>query len=199
VDLFVFSLQVFVVLQCKSRLTQFATFIRNENAKAEDIAHVTRTMARAFLTAEEKRGVTAKTWNDTLVLLRATFQQLLPAGSINPFSGIPTRETETVFRKPFTPEELKAILDAASDDNFIRPILITGICTAMRRGDCCLLEWKDVDLGKRFISVKTAKTGQTVDIPIFPLLFDELSKPNADGTPKERKGYVFPKQAKMYE
>ena len=179
--------------QCKSRLTQFASFIRGENPKAEDIAHVTRTAARAFLNAEEKRGVTAKTWNDTLVLLRATFQHLLPAGSINPFSGIPTRETETVFRKPFTPEELKAILDAAKDDEFIRPILVTGVCTAMRRGDCCLLEWKDVDLGKRFITVKTAKTGQTVDIPIFPLLFDELSKQENKG-----KGYVFPEQARMY-
>ena len=29
---------------------------------------------------------------------------------------------------------------------FIRPIIVTGMCTAMRRGDCCLLEWKDVDL-----------------------------------------------------
>ena len=179
--------------QCMSRLAQFAAFVRGQNAKAEEIAHVTRTAARAFLNAEEKRGVTAKTWNDTLVLLRATFQHLLPAGSINPFSGVPTRETETVFRKPFTPEELKAILDAAHDDDFVRPVLVTGVCTAMRRGDCCLLEWKDVDLGKRFITVKTAKTGQTVDIPIFPLLFDELSKQESTG-----KGYVFPEQARMY-
>ena len=211
--------------QCMSRLAQFAAFVRGQNAKAEEIAHVTRTAARAFLNAEEKRGVTAKTWNDTLVLLRATFQHLLPAGSINPFSGVPTRETETVFRKPFTPEELKAILDAAHDDDFVRPVLVTGVCTAMRRGDCCLLEWKDVDLAKRFITVKTAKTGQTVDIPIFPLLYDELHeggggrkdgeirsskseiRKGADTSPRpspergegvERKGYVFPEQARMY-
>jgi integrase len=179
--------------QCQSRLKQFADFVRGQNSKAEEIAHVTRTMARAFLAAEEKRGVTAKTWNDTLVLLRATFQHLLPAGSINPFSGVPTRETETVFRKPFTPEELKAILDAAQDDAFVRPVLVTGVCTAMRRGDCCLLKWSDVDLEKRFITVKTAKTGQTVSIPIFPLLFDELVAREHDGA-----GYVFPKQAAMY-
>src|SRR5262245_62580404 len=104
----------------------------------------------------------------------------MPEGSINPLSGIPTRETETIFRKPFTPEELKAILDAAKDDEFLRPILVTGMCTAMRRGDCCLLDWKDVDLERGFITVKTAKTGQTVAIPIFPLLHDELS--NRGGT-----------------
>ena len=73
--------------------------------------------------------------------------------------------TETIFRKPFTPEELKAIVDAARENDFLRPILITGMCTAMRRGDCCLLKWKDVDLARRFITVKTNKTGQTVSIP----------------------------------
>lgn len=179
--------------QCQSRLKQFADFVRGQNCKAEELAHVTRTLARAFLDAEGKRGVTAKTWNDTLVLLRATCQHLLPAGSVNPFSGVPTRETETVFRKPFTPEELKAILDAAQGDEFVRPVLVTGVCTAMRRGDCCLLQWFDVDLEKRFLTVKTAKTGQTVSIPIFPLLFDELVARQKGG-----KGYVFPEQAAMY-
>ncbi len=186
--------------QCQSRLRQFAAFVRQQNSKAEEIVYVTRTAARAFLNAEEKRGVTAKTWNDSLVLLRATFQHLLPAGSINPFSGVPTRETETVFRKPFNPEELKAILDAGQSDGFIRPVLVTGVCTAMRRGDCCLLKWSDVDMEKRFITVKTAKTGQTVSIPIFPLLFDELcacARPSSDKSVCNE-GYVFPKQAAMY-
>jgi integrase len=186
--------------QCQSRLRQFADFVRRQNTKVEEIAHVTRTAAQAFLNEEEERGVTAKTWNDSLVLLRATFQHLLPAGSINPFSGVPTRETETVFRKPFTPEELKVILDAAQGDEFIRPVLVTGVCTAMRRGDCCLLKWSDVDLEKRFITVKTAKTGQTVSIPIFPLLFDELcacSRLSSSKTDRNE-GYVFPEQATMY-
>ena len=178
--------------QCRSTLARFAVFVRAQNAKAEEISHVTRDLARAFMEAEDSRGVTAKTWNDTLKLLRASYKYLLPAGSINPFSGIPTRETETIFRKPFTPEELKAIVDAAREDDFIRPILITGMCTAMRRGDCCLLKWKDVDLARRFITVKTNKTGVMVSIPIFPMLYDEL----ALRQPSE--AYVFPEQAKMY-
>jgi integrase len=178
--------------QCRSTLARFAVFVRAQNPKAEEISHVTRDLARAFMEAEDSRGVTAKTWNDTLKLLRASYKYLLPAGSINPFSGVPTRETETIFRKPFTPEELKAIVDAAREDNFIRPILITGMCTAMRRGDCCLLKWKDVDLARRFLTVKTNKTGVTVSIPIFPMLYDEL----ALRQPSE--AYVFPEQAKMY-
>ncbi len=178
--------------QCRSTLARFAAFVRAHNPKAEEISHVTRDVARAFMETEESRGVTAKTWNDTLKLIRAAFKYLLPAGSINPFSAIPTRETETMFRKPFTPEELKAIVDAARENDFIRPILITGMCTAMRRGDCCLLKWKDVDLARRFITVKTNKTGQTVGIPIFPMLYDELA------TRQSSEAYVFPEQAKMY-
>jgi len=183
--------------QCKSTLARFAVFVRQENPKAEEMAHVTRTLARAFMDVEAKRGVTGKTWNDTLKLLRATFKYLLPAGGINPFADTPTRETETVFRQPFTPEDLGAINEAAKADEFIRPIIIVGMCTAMRRGDCCLLEWNDVDLGTRFITVKTSKTGQTVSIPIFPMLQDEL-KAQAKDAGMKRDGYVFPKQAKMY-
>ncbi|MGZ4975183.1 MAG: hypothetical protein ACXWDN_20665, partial [Limisphaerales bacterium] len=42
--------------QCESRLKKFADFIRSDNSKALEMAHVTRTSARAFLDSEEKRG-----------------------------------------------------------------------------------------------------------------------------------------------
>jgi len=182
--------------QCQSTLKRFATFVHQENVKVTEIAHGTRPMARLFLDAESNRGITAKTWNDTLKLLRATLAHLLPAGAINPFSDLPTRETETVFRKPYSPEELAAILKAAIADEFTRPVLVMGICTAMRRGDCCLISWAAVDLKQHFITVKTAKTGQTVSIPIFPLLYEELKL----RTEKRKSDdmYVFPEQAQMY-
>ena len=183
--------------QCQSTLKRFAEFVRNENVKATEIANVTRSVAQSFLDAESKRGVTGKTWNDILKLLRTTFKHLLPIGAINPFSNVPTKETETIFRKPFSPEELAAIVEAARADEFMRPVLITGICTAMRRGDCCLLEWTKVELKSRFISVKTAKTGQVVSIPIFPLLYDELALWAKKRNANEK--YVFPEQAAMYQ
>ena len=103
-----------------------------------------------------------------------------------------------MFRQPFTPEELGAITEAARADEFIRPIIIVGMCTAMRRGDCCLLDWKDVDLANKFITVKTSKTGQTVSIPIFPMLQDELERRKRRKGRAKRDGYVFPEQARMY-
>jgi integrase len=134
--------------------------------------------AKAFMDAEAERGVSPKTWNDALKLLRATFKHLHPhlTDGMNPFHGLVTKATETVNREPFTVEELKAITEACAGDDFIRPVIVTGMCTAMRRGDCCLLKWEDVDLAAGFITVKTAKTGETVDIPVFPMLREELER-----------------------
>src|ERR1700722_15577944 len=109
--------------QCQSILKRFAKFVRSENPKAMEIAQVTRSIAHSFLNAESERGVPGKTWNDILKLLRATFNHLLPIGSINPFSNIPTKETETIFRKPFSPEELAAIVEVGRVDEFIRPVI----------------------------------------------------------------------------
>lgn len=182
--------------QCKKTLNRFSDFVNEQYPRTMEIARVSRTIARAFMEAESKRGVSGKTWNDTLKLLRATFKYVLPPGGINPFFAMPTRDTDTVFRIPYTPEELAAIAEAAKDEE-IRPIIILGICTAMRRGDCCLLEWKDVDLANRFITVKTSKTGQTVSIPIFPMLEDEL-KALAKKANGKLEGYVCPAMAKLY-
>ena len=186
--------------ECKAALRRFVGTVQKAHPKVAEIGQVTRTMAREYMEAESARGVTPRTWNGTLKLLRSTFRHLLPPGCLNPFADMPVRSMDTVFRKPFSPEELKAILDAGKDDDFIRPILVVGSCTAMRRGDCCLLKWEDVDLERRFITVKTAKTGQTVSIPVFPLLYDELmASAEKSGVKGEKpEGYVFPKQAEMY-
>ncbi len=179
--------------QCRSILTRFHAFMTEHHPHVSDITQVTKTMTEGFLNAEEARQISNSTWNDILKTVRGAFRHTLPAFHSNPFTGIPLRETHTIHRKPYSAEELKIILDAARGDDFVRPLVVTAMCTAMRRGDCCLLKWSDVDLVQRFITVKTSKTGETVEIPIFPLLYDELTvwvgKSDID---------VFPEQAKMF-
>lgn len=98
-------------------------------------------IARAFLKSEQARGA-AKTYNNILIFLRSCFESLKDEAGIakNPFAGTPTREEDTVFRKPFSTEELAAIVTATKSDPFIYPIVVTAICTVMRRGDGCLLQ-----------------------------------------------------------
>ena len=183
--------------QCRLRLKRFATWVAEHQPDATEFVAVKPETARAFMEEEAKREVSPKTWNDLLKLLRATFKHLHPhlSDGSNPFHGLVTKATETVNREPFTVEELKAITEACANDDFIRPVIVTGMCTAMRRGDCCLLKWTDVDLAAGFLSVKTAKTGETVDIPIFPMLAEELARAKARAGTSE---FCFPDPALMY-
>ena len=181
------------VAQCQGILSRFSAFVQRRHSGITYMEQITPRHVVEFLQSETDRGVTARTWNESLRVLRSAFTHLMPTSAPNPCNRIPSRERETVHRQPFSPEELRAILAAAQDDDFVRPLLTTAACTAMRRADCCTLRWEDVDLASGFVTVKTAKTGATVQIPIFPLLREELLKHG----PKQS-GYVFPEQASMY-
>ncbi len=174
-------------------ITSFVTFISENHPSAKTMTEITPKMARAFLDAEQAKGVSGRTWNSKLILLRSAFKRLSREAGIvsNPFSGIPTREENTVHRKPFSQEELKKIIDSA--DDFIRPIIVTGICTAMRLGDCCLLKWQDVDMDQGFVVVKSSKTGETAEIPLFPMLRNAIENQKKTESP-----YVFPEQAETF-
>ena len=73
----------------RRRLQTFADFIRKEYGKDKEMIDVTPKMAEAFLNAEEERGVSNKTWNDILILLRSAFHKLKREAGIteNPFDG----------------------------------------------------------------------------------------------------------------
>lgn len=185
-------------LQCRLRLERFAKFAAEHQKGVTEFIAVKPATAKAYMDAEAARGVAPKTWNDSLKLLRATFKHLHPhlSDGSNPFHGLVTKASETVNREPFTVEEMKAITETCAGDDFIRPIIVTGMCTAMRRGDCCLLKWAEVDMKAGFLSVETAKTGERVDIPIFPMLAEELSRAKAKAGNSE---FCFPEAARMYQ
>ncbi len=186
------------VENCKRTLGRFVAFMAEHAPRVKELGAVTGAHVRAFMQAEDARGITGRTWNVTLSLLRRVFRHLDPhAAALRDYlAGEPSREENTVHREPFAPEELKAVFDAAADDDFMRPLVICAASTAMRRGDVCLLRWRSVDLAGGFVTVKTGKTGASVEIPIFPPLRVELEKamPGARGP----SSYVWPDAADMY-
>lgn len=185
--------------QAESVVARFLAYLKTEYANVKEMADVQADMAEGFMKTEDRRGVSPKTYNNTLIFLRSCFQALARQSGLaeNPFAGLPTQEENTVHRKPFTSEELAAVTAQAKQDKFIGPVILTGICTAMRRGDCCLLKWEGIDLKDRFMSVKTIKTGESVRIPILPLLLDTLQEAEKNRQPGAI--YVFPEQATMYQ
>lgn len=187
--------------EAESIMRRFVSYLNTNYKNVNELGNVQAAMARAFMRAEETRGVSEKTYNNVLILLRSACHALREDAGLpkNPFEGIPTKEENTVHRKPFTTDELALIVEKAKADEFIGPIIITGICTAMRRGDCCLLKWESIDLQGLFIAVKTGKTGETVSIPIFPLFETVLREAKARADKASTKSpYVFPEQSVMY-
>lgn len=190
------------IAQIESLFGRFIDFLEEQYPKKKilEMADVRGHMALRFMNSVEERGVSGKTYNNELIALRSAFESLSKEASLfeNPFDGIPTKEENTVFRLPYDIDELSKIIEVAKRDehSFIRPIIIVGICTAMRRGDCCLLSPRSVDFEQKFIRVKTSKTGAVAQIPLFPLLEEELRNLNREEECMTE--YLFPEQAEMY-
>jgi integrase len=200
------------VEQSLATIKHFVKFIGDNHPSATTLDRVNRKMGEAWLASLEKDKICPATYSDKLVLMRSVFKVLRHGAGMawNPFEGLPTKNRQTTHRQPFTAAELKKIIENA--EPLLRPVLITGISTAMRRGDCCLLKWSDVDLDQGFVVVKTSKTGETAEIPIFPMLKEELEKaqaargqPAADSGQSKAGGgdgsleqYVWPEAAAMF-
>jgi integrase len=177
--------------QCGT-LKKFREFIEREYPAVQTLGQVTPRIAEHWLRHLEESGYAAATYNDKLHLLKGLFQKVGIHGGIisNPFAGCPTKIKTTVHHQPFTQEELNKILQHA--DEIMRPVFLVGMCTAMRQGDCCRLKWTDVDLLEGFITVTTSKTGETAEIPLFPILREAI-----ENQPRKSE-YVFPEIAALY-
>ncbi len=182
---------------CDAIFGRFVEFMRNRKPAAKHLYEVNAEDAAAFV-AVLQMTLARKSVRDNVKLLNKAFERFLPVGAVNPFAGLVGRraagESETIHRKPFSADELRAILDAAQEDGFMHPLIVTAACTGMRRGDVCGLVWENVDLKGGMLTVKTSKTGAGVEIPIFAPLRAVL-----EGLAKPHKGLVYPQAAEMLE
>lgn len=185
-------------INCKAVFARFVSFIEKQNPKAEFLYQVSPVDISAF-NSQISEQLSSKTCRDYLRLLQSTFGKLLPPGSSNPFldskvntTGSANISDDAIHRKPFSSQELRKILDAARDDDFLYPIITAAACSGMRRGDVCELKWSDVDLEAEMIVVKTSKTKKVVEIPIFAPLMEVLKKRIGNRSP-----FVFPEAELM--
>lgn len=176
--------------QCVSKLNKLTRFLNENYPKLTRIDQIRDQHIRAFLDTLEAEGVTGETWNKYLVTIKA----VLKRSGVPAAAEIIAKETETIFREPYSIEELGAILDAAKCDRLIYSLAVTAATTAMRRKDCCFLTWESVDFEENFITVKTSKTGVTVDIPMADLLIEVVKAQKGN-----KSEYIFPEAKELYE
>jgi integrase len=164
-------------VECVADINRFVQSISKGNGKVTDMASVTTGTAKEFMRAEQLLGVSPKRYNDVLKLLRSCFANLTKEAGLtnNPSDGTPTKELNTVHRRPFSENDLHAITEASKSEPMTHALIVVEATTAMRLGDCSKLCWKNINDERTYIDVKTAKTKRWITIPLFPLLRDVLA------------------------
>lgn len=147
-----------------------------------------------------KELLSPKTINTYQQTLSEVFKLLARDAGIvfNPFDAIPKLEKNAETREAFSEKELNLIRDNA--DDFILPLFVIAIATALREGDICTLKWSDIDFEKELIIRKMHKTGKYVEIPMIPPLKEyllELQEKMEEA--EDHSEYVLPEHARMYQ
>jgi len=178
-------------------LTNFASQIH-----VETVADVTEEVAQAFLSYYWNRGISPKTYNSVLDILRCVFR--LMNKDSNPFDGFKKKACHTEERVAFTVEQLQQIWDTLNSPNYhmlhkdeMIVLYKLALYTGARCGDLCLLRWSSVDMQNwviRFIPHKTAHSShKIVEIPFDNYLYEVLSPLD------QSSDYVLPNVAYRYQ
>jgi integrase len=147
----------------------------------QDIASADIRQWRDKLTA---KGLSAPTVNGHLRVLRIPFNAAHDLGHIatNPCGTKavkPVRDdVEDTEKDVFTPEQLSALINTTRAEDW-KGLILCGYFTGLRLGDCSDLQWRNVDLDKKIITVtphKTCRHGTKVRVPIHPQLLTWLRR-----------------------
>ena len=174
--------------------SRFADYLKREAPRTTETAALRKEHIDGYLKEIEAEGVSARTWNGHLSMLRGTILRADPFAEINHhMKDIKKKAEATVHRAPFTTDELEQVFAAAAErDPMIHAMIVTAACTALRKGDVAKLRWSSVDLKNNYVTVKTTKTGETVEIPLLPPMRKVL-----ESLPR-RGPFVFPEAEKIY-
>ncbi len=107
-------------------------------------------------------------------ILGAPFRQAVKLGTLskNPLANVPPLKKGRFEKGVFVPEEISRLVNVAEQD--WKGAILVGYFTGARLQDVCNLRWDSVDLAKKIIRFRTAKTDQAITLAIHPELEDHL-------------------------
>lgn len=155
------------------------------------IEEIDKTLIERFK-ADIKKSLAAKTVNHHLKLLRMLFKDARREGLIDddPAEFVKTiKKEETSIRRPFSEDELKAVVAVAPPE--WRSMVILGLYTGQRLADIACMTWANIDLKNGEIRIEARKTGKKMKIPIGGALKAHLLSLGAPGA----KGPLHPHAA----
>ena len=159
---------------------QFAKWMEHFYLPVKDLAGVTADMIGEYL-ACLRADVCASTYNGRVCVLREIFRVLAKKAGLeeDPWEGVKLRPEDSHSRRELTRDELRRLLDAAkkSGEEWHKLILV-GIYTGLRLGDCCRLDWSQINIAEGVIQLMPQKTKRhhqrIVTIPVHQALGQAL-------------------------
>ena len=153
------------------------------------LSELTQHKIEKFLSERiDEKKLSTSTYNRHLSMLKAMLNKGKEWGLLleSPAASIKKRKEDSGRTRFLSGEEVQALLNGASE--IFRPLLITALHTGMRRGELLSLQWQDVNLHTRIITVQHSKSGKKRMIPLDDTVHETLKKlPSRFG-----KGIVFP-------
>lgn len=115
---------------------------------------------------DPKRGVSAASANRDLCRLKNMFKMAVAWDYLetNPAAGITQARERPEPADYLSKEEVCEVL--ALCDDFVRPLFAVALNTGMRWGEMLSLEWQDVNVERRLITVRDPKNRETRHIPM---------------------------------
>jgi len=140
-----------------------------------DLGEISPLMIERFRSSRLKAGNTKSTVNRYIALLKTMLNTAIEEGYIkeNPSLKIKLYPEQDIIKERILTEDEEAKLKAASATH-LRSIITVALNSGMRPSEIFNLEWKQVDLRRRMITVEKTKAGRLRHIPINQELFQEL-------------------------
>ena len=183
----------------------FARWMEHSYLPIKDLGGVTADMIAEYL-ACLRAELCGSTYNNRVCVLREIFHVLAGKAGLedDPWEGVRLRPEDSHSRRELTTDELRRLMDAAKKaGGEWQTLFLIGIYTGLRLGDCCRLDWAQINLVEEVIQLVPKKTRRhhqrMVTIPIHPALGAALVGDGDSLADKLKSaGPVLPTIAEMY-
>lgn len=153
-------------------------------------------LCEEYIAHLEKQGLTAATVNKHIGLLRLVFRVLFP-GCANPWAGLHSTAVSTPeCHRRLSAKETRALIHCATGE--WRRLLQIGYYTGLRLVDASLLDWSEIDLPGRTISLLPRKTARRRKVPVRIPIVTALAGILQETPTSQRIGPVLPATARRY-
>ena len=181
--------------------SHFAGWMKENFPNILELREVDDETVTRFL-ADLRTDRAASTYNNRVCILREIFRTLMEKAGMrrNPWDGVNFRPNDSHARRALTIEEVRRLIRSAAHRGAEwRRLFEIGVYTGMRLGDCCKLDWGNVDLARGIIQIVPGKTanyahGRPVTIPIHP----ELARILMRTAESRRTGLILPRIHTLY-